>query len=235
VTNNLEQAFFCLILPADGSSTCEDDQATSCPEEAEDTKLKHQLLKKYGGYLGGLRREFSKRKKRGKLPKEARQTLLQWWELHYKWPYPSVRTPINLHLTLLRDQHNGAKEVNNAGTVRACTGDGEDGAGGGYRAGPEAGQQLVHQPAEAALEADTGGHAAVGDGDGGRLPRPAGAVRGQALHGRRHVPPAGVVMAYRPCVARHMHACDRHGGVATSQQLVPRSNRRLGCVVHAEL
>ncbi|XP_066386019.1 homeobox protein knotted-1-like 12 isoform X2 [Miscanthus floridulus] len=72
----------------------EDEQDASCPEEidpcAEDKELKHQLLRKYGGYLGGLRQEFSKRKKKGKLPKEARQKLLHWWELHYKWPYPSM-------------------------------------------------------------------------------------------------------------------------------------------------
>jgi hypothetical protein len=113
VTENLEH--FCSILPADGSSSaCGDDQDTSCPEEVEDTKLKHQLLKKYGGYLGGLRREFCKRKKRGKLPREARQTLLQWWELHYKWPYPSVRTlSTSIQSNLLRDdchQRNEKKE-----------------------------------------------------------------------------------------------------------------------------
>lgn len=56
----------------------------------EDKELKHHLLKKYGGYLGSLRQELSKKKKKGKLPKEARQKLLNWWELHCKWPYPSV-------------------------------------------------------------------------------------------------------------------------------------------------
>jgi hypothetical protein len=78
----------------EGAGSSEDDQDGSCPEAidpfAEDKELKHQLLRKYGGYLGGLRQEFSKRKKKGKLPKEARQKLLHWWELHYKWPYPSV-------------------------------------------------------------------------------------------------------------------------------------------------
>nr|AIL50147.1 KNOX1 protein [Dendrocalamus latiflorus] len=77
----------------DGAGSSEDDQDTNCPEEidpcAEDKELKHQLLRKYGGYLGSLQQEFSKRKKKGKLPKEARQKLLHWWELHYKWPYPS--------------------------------------------------------------------------------------------------------------------------------------------------
>ncbi|RWW02790.1 hypothetical protein BHE74_00017081, partial [Ensete ventricosum] len=56
---------------------------------AEDKELKHHLLKKYGGYLSSLRKELSKKKKKEKLPKDARQKLLNWWELHYKWPYPS--------------------------------------------------------------------------------------------------------------------------------------------------
>ncbi|URD98197.1 homeobox protein [Musa troglodytarum] len=56
----------------------------------EDKELKHHLIKKYGGCLGSLRQELSKKKKKGKLPKEARQKLLNWWELHCKWPYPSV-------------------------------------------------------------------------------------------------------------------------------------------------
>ena len=88
--------------------------------------------------------------------------------------------------------------LNSAG---ACTGDGEDRAGRDHRAGPEADQQLVHQPEEAALEADIGGHA-VRD-DGGRLPRPAGrrgAVHGQDRHGGRHVP-AGVVTRGGVCLA----------------------------------
>lgn len=55
-----------------------------------DKELKHHLLKKYGGYLSRLRQELTKKKKKGKLPKEARQKLLNWWQLHYKWPYPSV-------------------------------------------------------------------------------------------------------------------------------------------------
>lgn len=67
---------------------------TELPEidpRAEDRELKNHLLKKYSGYLSSLKQELSKKKKKGKLPKEARQKLLTWWELHYKWPYPSVR------------------------------------------------------------------------------------------------------------------------------------------------
>lgn len=58
--------------------------------QAEDRELKGQLLRKYSGYLGSLKQEFMKKRKKGKLPKEARQQLLDWWSRHYKWPYPSV-------------------------------------------------------------------------------------------------------------------------------------------------
>jgi hypothetical protein len=60
--------------------------------QAEDRELKGQLLRKYSGYLGSLKQEFMKKRKKGKLPKEARQQLLEWWSRHYKWPYPSVCT-----------------------------------------------------------------------------------------------------------------------------------------------
>ncbi|RRT59555.1 hypothetical protein B296_00013025 [Ensete ventricosum] len=62
----------------------------------EDKELKHHLLKKYGGYLGSLRQQLSKKKKKGKLPKEARQKLLNWWELHCRWPYPSETEKVAL-------------------------------------------------------------------------------------------------------------------------------------------
>lgn len=60
--------------------------------QAGDGELKGQLLRKYSGYLGSLKQEFMKKRKKGKLPKEARQQLLDWWSRHYKWPYPSVCT-----------------------------------------------------------------------------------------------------------------------------------------------
>ena len=45
----------------------------------------------YSGYVRNLWMEFSGKKKKGRLPRDARQKLLRWWELHNKWPYPSVR------------------------------------------------------------------------------------------------------------------------------------------------
>lgn len=56
----------------------------------EDKELKDRLLRRFGSHIGTLKLEFSKKKKKGKLPKDARQTLLDWWNVHYKWPYPTV-------------------------------------------------------------------------------------------------------------------------------------------------
>ncbi|KAE8723089.1 Homeobox protein SHOOT MERISTEMLESS [Hibiscus syriacus] len=75
----------------------------------EDRELKGQLLRKYSGYLGSLKQEFMKRRKKGKLPKEARQQLLDWWSRHYKWPYPSESQKLALAESTGLDQ----KQINN--------------------------------------------------------------------------------------------------------------------------
>ncbi|KAG1348120.1 putative homeobox protein rough sheath 1-like [Cocos nucifera] len=88
----------------EGVGSSEEDQDASGGESelpeidprAEDKELKQHLLKKYSGYLSSLRQELSKKKKKGKLPKDARQKLLNWWELHYKWPYPSETEKVAL-------------------------------------------------------------------------------------------------------------------------------------------
>lgn len=61
-----------------------------CNQKSEDRELKDKLLHKYSGYITSLKHEFSKKTKKGKLPREARQMLLDWWTMHYKWPYPTV-------------------------------------------------------------------------------------------------------------------------------------------------
>ncbi|GMI93288.1 hypothetical protein HRI_002998100 [Hibiscus trionum] len=76
---------------------------------AEDRELKGQLLRKYSGYLGSLKQEFTKRRKKGKLPKEATQQLLDWWSRHYKWPYPSESQKLALAESTGLDQ----KQINN--------------------------------------------------------------------------------------------------------------------------
>ncbi|KAL2344359.1 hypothetical protein Fmac_005644 [Flemingia macrophylla] len=75
----------------------------------EDRELKDRLLRKFGSHIGSLKMEFSKKKKRGKLPKDARQTLLQWWNVHYKWPYPTEGDKIALAKSTGLDQ----KQINN--------------------------------------------------------------------------------------------------------------------------
>ncbi|KAK0572970.1 hypothetical protein LWI29_001136 [Acer saccharum] len=75
----------------------------------EDRDLKDKLLRKFGSHIGSLKMEFSKKKKKGKLPKEARQTLLEWWNVHYKWPYPTEADKISLAESTGLDQ----KQINN--------------------------------------------------------------------------------------------------------------------------
>ncbi|KAL5068813.1 hypothetical protein RYX36_019700 [Vicia faba] len=66
---------------------------SSCPSDKE---LKQMLLRKYGGYLSNLRKEFLKKRKKGKLPKDARIALLDWWNVHYRWPYPTEEEKMQL-------------------------------------------------------------------------------------------------------------------------------------------
>ncbi|CAM0875502.1 unnamed protein product [Alopecurus aequalis] len=81
----------------EGAGSSEDEQEAAdlggLPEItshcAEDKELKSHLLNKYSGYLSSLWKDLSKKKKKGKLPRDARQKLLHWWHLHYRWPYPS--------------------------------------------------------------------------------------------------------------------------------------------------
>lgn len=74
------------------------EEVQEAQPRAEDQELKEKLLRRFGGRISSLKLEFSKKKKKGKLPKEARQTLLEWWNIHYKWPYPTVNFPVSLHL-----------------------------------------------------------------------------------------------------------------------------------------
>uniref|UniRef100_A0A7N1A4A0 Homeobox protein knotted-1-like 6 n=1 Tax=Kalanchoe fedtschenkoi TaxID=63787 RepID=A0A7N1A4A0_KALFE len=76
---------------------------------SEDQELKDKLLRKYSGYISTLKHEFSKKKKKGKLPKDAKQVLLGWWNDHYKWPYPTEVDKIALAECTGLDQ----KQINN--------------------------------------------------------------------------------------------------------------------------
>lgn len=85
------------------------EEVQEAQPRGEDQELKERLLRRFGGRISSLKLEFSKKKKKGKLPKEARQTLLEWWNLHYKWPYPTEADKIALAETTGLDQ----KQINN--------------------------------------------------------------------------------------------------------------------------
>lgn len=74
-----------------------------------DQELKEMLLRKYGGYLSSLRKEFLKKRKKGKLPKDARMILMNWWNTHYRWPYPTEEEKVQLSEMTGLDQ----KQINN--------------------------------------------------------------------------------------------------------------------------
>ncbi|CAH9105746.1 unnamed protein product [Cuscuta epithymum] len=120
--SRIESQFKSLALPSSSESAGADamDRNVSSEEEVdvttafidpqvEDRELKGQLLRKYSGYLGSLKQEFMKKRKKGKLPKEARQQLLDWWTRHYKWPYPSESQKLALAESTGLDQ----KQINN--------------------------------------------------------------------------------------------------------------------------
>ncbi|CAG7893245.1 hypothetical protein BRARA_B01915 [Brassica rapa] len=87
-----------------------DDVATQDSQQrSNDRELKDQLLRKFGSHISSLKLEFSKKKKKGKLPREARQALLDWWNVHYKWPYPTEADKIALAEETGLDQ----KQINN--------------------------------------------------------------------------------------------------------------------------
>ncbi|KAK7262126.1 hypothetical protein RJT34_29686 [Clitoria ternatea] len=92
-----------------GASDDAEVQNSIIDPQAEDQELKGQLLRRYSGYLGSLKQEFMKKRKKGKLPKEARQQLLEWWSRHYKWPYPSESQKMALAESTGLDQ----KQINN--------------------------------------------------------------------------------------------------------------------------
>ncbi|PIA61103.1 hypothetical protein AQUCO_00300549v1 [Aquilegia coerulea] len=74
-----------------------------------DQELKDMLMRKYSGYLSSLKKDFLKKRKKGKLPKDARTTLLDWWNSHYRWPYPTEEDKSKLAEMTGLDQ----KQLNN--------------------------------------------------------------------------------------------------------------------------
>ncbi|KAL5996397.1 Homeobox protein knotted-1-like 10 [Asimina triloba] len=92
--------------------SCVDVEASESQDpgpHSGDQELKEMLLRKYSGYLSNLRKEFLKKKKKGKLPREARLMLLDWWNTHYRWPYPTDEEKARLAEMTGLDQ----KQINN--------------------------------------------------------------------------------------------------------------------------
>ncbi|XP_073132688.1 homeobox protein knotted-1-like 6 [Henckelia pumila] len=112
--NNIESQL-CNLSIEDGGLSSEEDlsggetETQDGPMKGEDRELKDRLLQRYGSHIGSLKKEFSKKKKKGKLPKEARQMLLEWWNVHSKWPYPTEADKISLAESTGLDQ----KQINN--------------------------------------------------------------------------------------------------------------------------
>ncbi|KAK7411102.1 hypothetical protein VNO78_02502 [Psophocarpus tetragonolobus] len=87
----------------------EEKEAIECKKINEVQELKDNLLGRYSGYITNLKHEFSRKKKKEKLPKEAKQILLAWWNIHFKWPYPTDADKVALAEWTGLDQ----KQVNN--------------------------------------------------------------------------------------------------------------------------
>ncbi|XP_031259676.1 homeobox protein knotted-1-like 1 isoform X1 [Pistacia vera] len=75
----------------------------------DEQEVKGMLMRKYSGYLGTLKKEFLKKRKKGKLPKVARMTLMDWWNNHYRWPYPTEEEKVKLSAETGLDP----KQINN--------------------------------------------------------------------------------------------------------------------------
>ncbi|KAL3835587.1 hypothetical protein ACJIZ3_010323 [Penstemon smallii] len=110
--NNIETQLGNLCKVDDGSISSDEELTggdTETQTRSEDRELKERLFRMYGSHITSLKLEFSKKKKKGKLPKEARQTLLEWWNVHHKWPYPTEADKFSLAELTGLDQ----KQINN--------------------------------------------------------------------------------------------------------------------------
>ncbi|KAI5665212.1 hypothetical protein M9H77_24535 [Catharanthus roseus] len=78
-------------------------------KKSENSEIKEKIMSKYSGYIKSLRHEFSKTKKKGKLPSHAKQLLQHWWTIHHNWPYPTEADKVGLVESTGLDQ----KQINN--------------------------------------------------------------------------------------------------------------------------
>ncbi|KAE8010325.1 hypothetical protein FH972_006705 [Carpinus fangiana] len=92
-----------------GEVDAPESQEYSSGPRPGDQEVKEMLLRKYSGYLSSLMKEFLKKRKKGKLPKEAKLALMEWWNTHYRWPYPTDEDKMKLSEATGLDQ----KQINN--------------------------------------------------------------------------------------------------------------------------
>ncbi|KAG8493059.1 hypothetical protein CXB51_010373 [Gossypium anomalum] len=94
---------------SEGDVSVGEDDVEELQPRSKDIGLKDLLLHRFGNHITTLKLEFSKKKKKGKLPKESRQILLEWWNVHSKWPYPTEGDKMALAGTTGLDP----KQINN--------------------------------------------------------------------------------------------------------------------------
>ena len=56
--------------------------------------LRQHLKRRHAASLLSLKEEFMRKRKKGRLPKDATEALKAWWQSNLVWPYPSVRVPV---------------------------------------------------------------------------------------------------------------------------------------------
>ena len=63
----------------------------------EEEMLRQHLKRKHAASILSLKEEFLRKRKKGKLPKDATSALKTWWLKNLVWPYPTVRGEVNQH------------------------------------------------------------------------------------------------------------------------------------------
>lgn len=85
---------FHVILCADDGVLPSDEKfsvVTEVQYKQIKSEVKDMLIFRYGSQINNLKQGFLKKRKKGNLPNDAKKKLLQWWNAHYRWPYPTVR------------------------------------------------------------------------------------------------------------------------------------------------
>ncbi|PQP97087.1 homeobox protein knotted-1-like 6 [Prunus yedoensis var. nudiflora] len=102
-------------LSDEGGASSDEDfsggeiEVQEAQQRGEDRDLKDRLMRRFGSHIGTLKLEFSKKKKKGKLPKKQGKRCFDWWSVHYKWPYPTEADKIALAESTGLDQ----RQINN--------------------------------------------------------------------------------------------------------------------------